>query len=306
MFKLSSRLLPLLAASFMQAAWANGNFLEPVADGVYMHRGQMADLNDAGRGDSANLGVVVGSRCVAVIDTGGSIATGQALLAAVRQLTDTPVCYVINTHVHFDHVLGNRAFVAPGTEFIGQANLPESIDASRDFFAESFAAELGGPQRGDEVVAPGRVVQDVLQLDLGDRSLRLEAVAVAHTATDLTVLDEKTNTLFSGDLVFRERLPILDGSLKGWLKWLAAARMQSYAHVVPGHGPVDNAWPAGAQALQIYLEALLQDTRAAIAKGVFIEDAKDSVAKAAVAAWQLTGRAHPLNISRAFRELEWE
>lgn len=67
---------------------------------------------------------------------------------------------------------------------------------------------------------------------------------------------------------------------------------------MPGHGPLDEAWPAGALAEQRYFEALLTDTRAAIAKGVFIEDAKDSVAKGE--------RAHPLNVSRAFRELEWE
>jgi quinoprotein relay system zinc metallohydrolase 2 len=271
-----------------------------------MHRGQTVDLDDAARGDSANLGVVIGARCVAVIDSGGSLATGQALRAAIATLTDKPVCYVINTHVHFDHVLGNAAFVASGTEFIGQEHLPGSLAANREYFATSFAAELGGAGHGERVIVPTRAVKRDEQLDLGGRSLLLTAVALAHTATDLTVLDIASNTLFSGDLVFRERLPVLDGSLKGWLAWLDTATARHYAHVVPGHGPLDDAWPAGAEAERRYFDALLADTRAAIAKGVFVEDAKDNVAKAERAHWQLTERAHPLNVSRAFRELEWE
>lgn len=287
-------------------AAADANFLLPVAPGVYMHQGQYADLDDAARGDSANAGVVIGSRCVAVIDTGGAVATGQALRAAIAKLTDKPVCYVINTHVHFDHVLGNAAFVAAGTEFVGHTHLAAALDASRDYFANSFAVELGGAAQGARIIAPTRGVADQLRLDLGARILLLSAVALAHTDTDLTVLDQQTNTLFSGDLVFRERLPVLDGSLQGWLAWLSAAMAHPYAHLVPGHGPLDDAWPAGAQAELRYLQALLNDTRAAIAKGVFVEDAKDSVAHAELAHWRLTERAQPLNVSRAFRELEWE
>ena len=304
---LSRLLIFLLLGLCRQAdADADGEFLREVASGVYMHRGLDADLDDAARGDSANLGVVIGTRCVAVIDSGGALATGRALRAAIARLTDKPVCYVINTHVHFDHVLGNAAFAAPGTEFIGHEHLPEALAASRDYFAESFAVELGGTGQRDQVIVPSRAVKDEERLDLGGRSLLLQAVALAHTATDLTVVDEQTNTLFAGDLVFRERLPVLDGSLKGWLSWLSTASAQHYAHVVPGHGPLDEAWPAGALAEQRYFKALLSDTRAALTKGVFIEDAKDSVAQGERAHWRLTERAHPLNVSRAFRELEWE
>ena len=286
--------------------WASESFLTEIAPGVYLHRGQHADLDDAARGDSANLGVVIGTRCVAVIDTGGSLATGQALLSAIRAVSDRPVCFVINTHVHFDHVLGNAAFVSAGTEFIGQETLVEAMAANREYFAETFAAELGGAGRSEKIIAPTRGVKGEERLDLGGRRLRLVAVALAHTATDLTVLDDKTQTLFAGDLVFRERLPVLDGSLKGWLAWLDVAMQVHYVRVVPGHGPLDEAWPAGAQPELAYFNALLKETRAAIAQGMLMEDAKDTVAASERDHWQLTARAHRLNVSRAFRELEWE
>ncbi|MBK6659429.1 MAG: quinoprotein relay system zinc metallohydrolase 2 [Proteobacteria bacterium] len=299
-------LLALLMLISAPCTRADDSFLTAIAPGVYMHRGQIADIDDAARGDSANLGVVVGVRCVAVIDTGGSLATGRALRAAIEQLTDKPICHVINTHVHFDHVLGNAAFAKGGAEFVGAARLADNLEASRDFFIENFSAELDGRHDAAALVTPSRLVAEPTRLDLGERTLLLTAVARAHTETDLTVLDEKTGTLFSGDLVFRERLPVLDGSVKGWLAWLKAASGLSYARVVPGHGPLDEHWPQGALAEQTYLDALLVETRAAIARGEFIEDAKHSVATRELAHWQLTARAHPLNVSRAFRELEWE
>src|SRR6202041_1224284 len=84
--------------------------VDELASGVYVHRGAQLPLDVPGHDDIANIGFIVGSRCVAVIDTGGSVRTGLALRAAIRRRTSLPICYVINTHVHVDHVLGNWAF----------------------------------------------------------------------------------------------------------------------------------------------------------------------------------------------------
>jgi quinoprotein relay system zinc metallohydrolase 2 len=278
--------------------------IEEIADGVFVHPGHTADLDHADRGDSANVGFVVGEKCVAVVDTGGSLATGRALRQAIRKRVSLPICYVINTHVHFDHVLGNAAFIEDGAQFVGHDNLAEAIGGNREFFAEQFGAELEG-RGADAVVGPGTTVESSLILDLGERSLLLEAHPTAHTNADLSVLDKRTGTLWTGDLVFIARLPILDGSLKGWLAWLDKFQAVSFERIVPGHGPVSAAWPEGADAEKRYLTSLLEDGRAAVAKGVFLEDAMKSMSREAAASWQLNER-HPRNVSRAYRELEWE
>jgi quinoprotein relay system zinc metallohydrolase 2 len=282
----------------------SGFELVEVANGVFVHRGHQVDLDSPERGDSANIGFIVGESCVAVVDSGGALATGRALRAAIIERTAVPICYVINTHVHFDHVLGNAAFVANGVEFIGHLNLADAMAGNREFFAERFSDELEG-KTGDLIIGPTTTVSDKLTLDLGGRKLLLEAQATAHTNADLSVLDEKTGTLWTGDLVFMGRLPILDGSLRGWLAWLETYRTKPMARIVPGHGPPSADWPAGGEAEREYLGVLLSDGRKAVASGMFLEDAMESMSRDAAAPWLLNER-HPRNVSRAFRELEWE
>ena len=278
--------------------------VKEIAPGAWVHRGHYADLDDPRRGDSANVGFVVGSRCVAVIDTGGALETGRALKAAITGVTDRPVCYVVNTHVHFDHVLGNAAFAGDGVEFVGHENLVDAMAANREFFAEEFADELGDGGAAN-VVVPTIPVSGEHELDLGDRTLVVTAEATAHTNTDVTVYDPATGTLWAGDLLFVERMPIIDGSLKGWLAWIENARGRSVARAVPGHGPAHVPWPDGVDAEYAYLNTLLTEARVAIENGMFLEDALESLGREAAADWAVNDR-HPRNVSRAYRELEWE
>ncbi|MFT4583090.1 MAG: quinoprotein relay system zinc metallohydrolase 2 [Gammaproteobacteria bacterium] len=278
--------------------------LDEVAAGVFVHRGRHVDVADIERGDSANIGFIVGTQCVAVVDTGGAIATGRALLSAIEMQSTRPVCYVINTHVHFDHVLGNAAFSHLNVEFVGHRNSADAMVASRSYFEEEFTRELAS-DKPNGVIVPTLMVRDRLRLDLGERTLLLAAHNRSHSDTDLTVLDEKTSTLFTGDLVFVERLPIIDGELKGWLRWLDSYTAKRFTRIVPGHGPTNVPWPDAAQPIAHYLQTLLVDGRAAIRNGTFLEDAIDSMSLEAAEPWQVNAR-HSRNVSRVFRELEWE
>ena len=109
-----------------------------VAEGVYVHAGLLQDPSIANHGDVANIGFVVGATCVAVIDTGETLAIGRALRAAVGRVTRLPVCYVINTHVHPDHVFGNAAFADDAPRFVGHARLVAAMAARGDHYRRAL------------------------------------------------------------------------------------------------------------------------------------------------------------------------
>ncbi len=278
-----------------------------IAPGNFVHQGRHVPLEDPARVDSANIGFIVGERCVAVVDTGGSVATGTALLATVRATTGKPICYVINTHGHFDHVLGNAAFAdLPGVKFAGHSNLAQNLAASTDFFLRQFAAELGPNPAAGQIVLPTIQINDRAELDLGGRVLELQAHATAHTHADLSVYDRETGTLWLGDLLFMERIPVLDGSLLGWIDVLERLQATSANRVVPGHGPASAPWPAASVPEMSYLKSLRDEVRAGIGAGAFMEDLMETAGAQQKSQWLLHEYNHGRNVSRAFTELEWE
>ena len=305
------------ASRWQAAAFLCGNFIfacdvdaafriEEVADGVFVHVGNTVALDAPGHDDIANIGFIVGDRCVAVIDTGGSVRTGRALRAAIRERTTLPICYVINTHVHVDHVLGDIAFKSDRPHFVGSSMLPSSIARSRDFFVANYALDLGPPGSPDQIVVPDETVATTRDIDLGNRKLTLRAWPKAHTDCDLTVYDERTGTLWTGDLLFVGRVPALDGSLKGWLAATDQLATMHPRHVVPGHGNVGSDIAVMLAPERHYLQTLLDETRAAITSGQTIDVATRTVGIGEKSHWLLFDTANPRNVSRAYQELEWE
>ncbi|WP_315704699.1 MULTISPECIES: quinoprotein relay system zinc metallohydrolase 2 [unclassified Bradyrhizobium] len=276
-----------------------------IAPGVYVHIGQIALMTAENEGAIANLGFIVGNEAVAVIDTGGSVREGRQLLAAVRARTDKPIRYVINTHAHPDHMFGNAAFQQAGTTFVGAKNLPHALAVRGPHYIEAFR-QIMGAKLVDEVrlVSPSVLVDDSKSLDLGGRTIVLKAWNTAHSDCDLTVYDEQSRILFSGDLVFLRHIPVVDGSLRGWLGDMAGLSAVQAERVVPGHGPV-SPWPGALADERRYLDILAGDIRGLIARGRPIADAATAGASERPN-WELFDDYHARNATAAFSELEWE
>ncbi len=298
---------PLSAALASAPAVADPGFaLEEIAPGVYVHQGAIALMTRDNLGGIANLGAIVGEESAAVIDTGGSRREGEAFLAALREKTQKPIRYVINTHAHPDHVFGNAAFVGPDVIFIGHKNLPRALAARGAHYLDAFGKIMGEALDGVTIVAPTVTVADSLTLDLGGRPVLLRAWRTAHSEADLTVLDAKTGTLFAGDLLFLQHVPVVDGSLLGFLEVVDQLGSIKAARVVPGHGPAVAPWPGALVAQRDYLTRLVGDLRAAIRKGETVAAAAAQAGAQERDKWRLFESYNARNATAGFAELEWE
>ncbi|MFI5730918.1 MBL fold metallo-hydrolase [Kribbella sp. NPDC051587] len=172
-----------------------------------------------------NVGLVVGSEGALVIDTRATTEEASELLEHIRELTDQPVRWVVNTHAHFDHVNGNSVF----TEATAYAH--ENTVAAAELTAETFSV--------------AKVI------DLGDRRVELLYLGNAHTDGDAVVVVPDVNVFFLGDLV-EESQPPQYGDDSFPLEWpdtleRIIGTMPQGAIVVPGHGAVVDAAFATAQ-----------------------------------------------------------
>ena len=190
-----------------------------IAPGVFVHQGRYELQSPDNRGDMANASFVVGNewrrRDRHARQRGRRDASCSC---AIRAATNKPIRYVINTHMHPDHVFGNAAFKGDAPTFVGHYKLARGLATRADRYLAINKEMLGADAfEGIEIILPTLKVEDKVTLDLGGRELVLEPQRTAHTDNDLTITDTATGTLFLGDLLFSVHVPTLDGSIIGWL-----------------------------------------------------------------------------------------
>lgn len=278
-----------------------------VAPGVFVHQGRYELQSPENRGDMSNASFVVGNNAVAVIDTLGSARVGQELRATIKAITNKPIRYVINTHMHPDHVFGNAAFKRDNPQFVGHHKLKRGLEARRDSYMASSKNMLGEDAFAEsEIILPTVAVDETLTLDLGGRSLVCEAQKTAHTDNDLVITDSKTGTAFFGDLLFSGHIPTLDGSIRGWLALIEQLEARTTSRVVPGHGPHAMQLPEAMLPEKRYWSVVASDVRKLIEDGRDLTEATKTAGQSEHANWALFDQYHVRNVTAAFAELEWE
>ena len=297
-------------AGFVGQARAQSSALdmEQIAPGNFVHYGVHDARSRDNLGDNANIGFIVGARCVLVFDGGGSLPVGQALLSALREVTDKPVCYVVISHVHPDHIFGVAALIADGPVIVGHENLRRQLAARGKYYRAALERDLGDLADGSDIVMPTMTIAtgETLTVDLGDRLVDVHAWPPAHTDHDLSAFDRSTSTLWLADLLFVEHTPVLDSNITGFLGVMSTLRATEVGHYVPGHGRSTMPWPAVMDPQQQYFELILVQTRQAIKENVRLMDAVNQVGVSEAAKWVNFDTYHRRNVTTAYTELEWE
>ena len=215
---------------------------EQVAEGVWVARHEWLDVN---------VTAVRGDRGLLLVDTLGSARAAEAMLSRLRRVTDAPLLAVVNTHAHWDHVLGNAAVRAdsPDARLVAHEQAVAEMPSAIARVTEGPAGEGLSPERHAEVLAspavpPEETFASVRALDLGDRYVELVHGGRGHTGGDLVVRIPDVDVVLAGDLVEEGAPPVY--GVDCWpLEWPTTLETVGQMTtpttvVVPGHGaPVD-------------------------------------------------------------------
>ena len=207
-------------------------------------------------GAGANIAVQIGDEGVVVVDTGPA-AAGDAVLAAIRRLTDKPIKYIINTHAHPDHVGGNAVLVkASGgqrTDAGPAAELRQNPNGVIVVAHQNTIDRMLGPRRGGAVypeyaVARSSFITEDKQLHVNGEAIELWWRASAHTDADVLVYFRRSDVIVGGDLVQPASFPHFDvqegGRLQGIINGLNHVidlavpqfNQSGGTRIIPGHG----------------------------------------------------------------------
>lgn len=309
MTRLSLRLLCCAVwASATAIAHAVEVKFQPVAPGVYAFIGEKAGRTYENEGLNANIGLVVTPAGALLIDSGASLQGAQKIQAAVKRVTDQPIKWVINTGGQDHRWLGNGHFVAQGAEVIAHAHGRADLQARGGDHLVALKPELKEKLDGTVPTLPTR------WLTGGDEALNLGGMVVevkhrggAHTPGDLMVWLPQQKIVFSGDIVYVDRmLGVIPVSHTGrWLASFAALEALKPARIVPGHGEVCELPRAQAQTRD-YLQALRTHMKKAVENGDDIGAAIKGFDAKPWLGLLNAAELHPGNASRTYLELERE
>ncbi len=277
-----------------------------LADGVYLLPGTGGAADEHNLGRIGNAGFIVGDSGVIAIDTGTSYAHGQALLAAIRAVTDKPVRLALVTHTRPEFLFGGAAFREQGIPIHMHRRTAGLMAARCEICLKTLHQTLGeAPMRGTAMYKPDQEFEATHELDAIGRTLRVLSFGHSSGPGDIAVLDVRSGVLFAGGLVDVQRVPdIQDSDLEGWKRALAALRDLRVNTVVPGHGAATS--PNAIAAVQAYLEQLEARARALVAAGASLIGVPDASELPAYEAWDQYETIHRRNASIAFLRFERE
>lgn len=281
-----SRLAGIFVLSFyFCAALATEDLLVPV-DMTPVRVSQHAYYVPGGTGVAtdnfgfiSNAAFVVTADGVIVFDTLGTPALGVKLLAAIRTISDAPIKRIYISHYHADHMYGNQAFAGTGAEIVTSDGAKRYLEGevAQQRLSERRLSLSPWVDENTRVVPPDRYLQAEERFMLGGVSIRVVDVGSAHSEGDLVLFVESDGVLFSGDIIFQDRIPFLGTSNSAeWLGLLNEMEQSDAAVIVPGHGKAAENPRKIISLTKNYLSYVRQSMRQAVAEWIPFDEAYEA------------------------------
>lgn len=296
----------LLACATPFCAYADVLDIQPVADNVWAIVGPLEQRSPENLANNATFGLVVTPQGAVLVDPGGSWQGAEMLHAAIRSITDQPVTYVINTGGQDHRWLGNGYWQAQGATVIASAAAVEDHQTRAQDHMIALSQFLKDGLDGTEPAYADVTFEADYTLEIGGFSLEIMHRGAAHTPGDSFVWLDERDVMFTGDIVYVDRIlgngPARDTD--SWIEVFEAMATYQPAYIVPGHGGVTDLAKATHETHD-YLVNLRTQIGALIDNGGDIMEAP----KIDQSAWSYLEQFDSLagrNAQATFEEMEWE
>lgn len=194
------------------------------------------------KGGGGNVGVFISDGEVILIDNKYEILE-DVLMASLREITDKPIKYIINTHFHHDHSDGNRAFGKQGIPIISHQNAKKRMMEDIELYGGIYSSIKDFVQpKYDRTSLPVFTYESKMSISQGNEEIELYNFGKAHTDGDSVVVFKNNNIIHTGDAFVRYGYPYVDlnngGSIKGLIDFLGTLELlcDDNTIIIPGHG----------------------------------------------------------------------
>lgn len=283
-----------------------------VAPGVYAVFPDDAEAkNKAGIPVATSGGFVVGNDAVLVIEAMLNRRLATQMLALIKEKTNKPIRYVVNTSYHGDHSYGNQYFPKDvqiiqhvETQKYIQSHFAADVAFMKQYFGSNQGLDELKPQRAHVLIHDGAVIE----VDLGGKRVRIMHLGFAQTLGDLFVWLPNDKIIYTGNpiIAIPPALPwLLDGRLGESLATMRKLRrlLPDETVVVPGHG-----YPTDVKAIDFpiaYLEQLKTEVQAAIERGLPEKETVEAVTMKEYSGYKIFPWVHSqINVPKTYRELK--
>lgn len=226
---------------FLGAIAGHAQGFTRVSDRVYTY----ADAKNPSLANSfgSNAGIIIGDKGVLVVDALSSNKEAQRLISDIMKTTDKPIRYLVDTHSHFDHTLGNAALASMGAVIVAHENCGDNMKAALPKVMAN--AKAYGMTEGDAKAIkpsyPTTTFGSRMRIDLGGVTVELLCPAPSHTNDSILVYVPEERVVFAGDILFTDYYPYMgEADVDGWIKSLNELFRLDVNKIIPGHGPLSS------------------------------------------------------------------